>query len=114
MAELMYILAGFALGNLCGVAIYHYVRTIREERNRKKQNEFMIRFINNIDAGYVSNSTWGVTERYSAQPIPSKEEVWDMCVDLYESKIIDSGKFRRVSKLLDKNKVKEAYQLLNS
>lgn len=112
MAELMYILAGFALGNLCGVAIYHYVRTMREERNRKKQNEFMIRFIKNMDTGYVSTSTWGVTERVPKRQEFTKQEVWDMCVDQYEAGEIGYDKFNIVSRLLDQGKIDEALEQL--
>lgn len=94
-----------------------YIIEQKKKREQAKRNEAMIRFINSMesmDKNYVSTSTWGVTNRYPASPQLTKEEVWDMCVNLYESKIIDSKRFRQVSKLLDKNRIKEAYDLLNA
>ena len=109
----------YTLGVATCMALYYFIKSAKKKSEDKKEKVVislmppMSGFSQPFGPNYYSNSTWDPTPGKAEIPL-LKEDVWEMCVELYESKIIDSDRFRQVSKLLDKNKIKEAFELLHS
>lgn len=109
----------YTLGVATCMALYYFIKSANKKSDDKKEKvviSFMPPtngFSQPFGPNYYSNSTWDPFKNKQEIPL-LKEDVWEMCVDLYESKVIDSEKFREVSKLLDNNRIREAFELLNS
>jgi hypothetical protein len=109
----------YTLGVATCMALYYFMKFTKKKSENKKEKVVigfmppMNGFSQPFGPNYYSNSTWDPFKNKQEIPL-LKEDVWEMCVDLYESKVIDSEKFREVSKLLDNNRIREAFELLNS
>jgi hypothetical protein len=111
----------YTLGVATCMALYYFMKFTKKKSENKKE-KVVIGFMTSLgpmnsfnpySPNYTTSTTWDPFKNKQEIPL-LKEDVWEMCVDLYESKVIDSEKFREVSKLLDNNRIREAFELLNS
>lgn len=111
----------YTLGVATCMALYYFMKFTKKKSENKKEKVIIgfmtslgpMNSFNPYSPNYTTSTTWDPMPGKAEIPL-LKEDVWEMCVDLYESKVIDSEKFREVSKLLDNNRIREAFELLNS